>query len=69
MRALIAAAMDRSRTTLLLFLFLLLGGMAAYQVIPKESNPDVTIPMFTKSTCRFFRFYPLACPARCRSVS
>ena len=45
MRALIAAAMDRSRTTLLLFLFLLLGGMAAYQVIPKESNPDVTIPM------------------------
>ncbi|WP_396622781.1 efflux RND transporter permease subunit [Marinobacter sp. W-8] len=45
MRVLIAAAMDRSRTTLLLFLFLLLGGMAAYQVIPKESNPDVTIPM------------------------
>ncbi|WP_029655495.1 efflux RND transporter permease subunit [Marinobacter daepoensis] len=45
MNALIAAAMDRSRTTLLLFLFLLLGGMAAYQVIPKESNPDVTIPM------------------------
>src|SRR5690606_20146276 len=45
MRALIAAAMDRSRTTLLLFLFLLLGGMAAYQAIPKESNPDVTIPL------------------------
>ncbi|MFO8141856.1 MAG: efflux RND transporter permease subunit, partial [Marinobacter sp.] len=45
MRALISAAMDRSRTTLLLFLFLVLGGMAAYQAIPKESNPDVTIPM------------------------
>ena len=45
MRALISAAMDRSRTTMLLFLFLLLGGMAAYQAIPKESNPDVTIPM------------------------
>ena len=45
MRALISAAMDRSRTTLLTFLFLLLGGMAAYQSIPKESNPDVTIPM------------------------
>ena len=45
MRALISAAMDRSRTTLLTFLFLVLGGMAAYQVIPKESNPDVTIPM------------------------
>ncbi|WP_413772292.1 efflux RND transporter permease subunit [Marinobacter sp. P4B1] len=37
--------MDRSRTTLLTFLFLLLGGMAAYQATPKESNPDVTIPM------------------------
>ncbi|KPQ27768.1 MAG: Cation/multidrug efflux pump [Marinobacter excellens HL-55] len=45
MKALISAAMDRSRTTLLLFLFLILGGMAAYQAIPKESNPDVTIPM------------------------
>jgi len=45
MRALISAAMDRSRTTLLMFLFLVLGGTAAYQAIPKESNPDVTIPM------------------------
>jgi len=45
MRALISAAMDRSRTTLLTFLFLVLGGMAAYLAIPKESNPDVTIPM------------------------
>ncbi len=45
MRALISAAMDRSRTTLLTFVFLVLGGMAAYQAIPKESNPDVTIPM------------------------
>ncbi|MBB5321368.1 efflux RND transporter permease subunit [Marinobacter oulmenensis] len=45
MRALIAAAMDRSRTTLLTFAFLILGGLAAYQAIPKESNPDVTIPM------------------------
>ncbi|KXS47491.1 MAG: acriflavin resistance protein, partial [Marinobacter sp. T13-3] len=45
MQALISAAMDRSRTTLLTFLFLILGGVAAYQTIPKESNPDVTIPM------------------------
>ena len=45
MHALISAAMDRSRTTLLTFLFLILGGLAAYQTIPKESNPDVTIPM------------------------
>ncbi|MEP3562065.1 MAG: efflux RND transporter permease subunit [Marinobacter sp.] len=45
MRTLIAAAMDRSRTTLLAFLFLLMGGMIAYQVIPKESSPDIAIPV------------------------
>ncbi|AOY88329.1 MFS transporter [Marinobacter salinus] len=45
MRALIFAAMDRSRTTLLTLLFLILGGIAAFQTIPKEANPDVTIPV------------------------
>ncbi|MFV8571523.1 efflux RND transporter permease subunit [Marinobacter sp. SBS5] len=45
MRALITAAMDRSRTTLLAFLFLLIGGMVSYQVIPKESSPDIAIPV------------------------
>lgn len=45
MRALIQAAVYRSRATLLFFILLLLGGMGAYQVIPKEANPDVTIPM------------------------
>ncbi|WP_281245931.1 efflux RND transporter permease subunit [Oceanisphaera psychrotolerans] len=45
MRALIAAAVYRSRATLMAFLFLLLGGVGAYQDIPKEANPDVTIPM------------------------
>ncbi|MCK0106783.1 efflux RND transporter permease subunit [Marinobacter sp. S0848L] len=45
MRTLITAAMDRSRTTLLAFLFLLIGGIVAYQVIPKESSPDIAIPM------------------------
>ncbi len=44
MRTLIYAAMDRSRTTLLLLAFLLLGGLAAFNIIPKESNPDITIP-------------------------
>lgn len=44
-RTLIAAAMDRSRTTLLAFVFLLIGGMIAYQVIPKESSPDIAIPI------------------------
>lgn len=45
MRALIFAAMDRSRTTLLALLFLILGGIAAFNTIPKEANPDVTIPI------------------------
>lgn len=45
MRTLILAALDRTRTTLLLLVFLLLAGGAAYQAIPKEANPDVAIPM------------------------
>ncbi|SDM23636.1 multidrug efflux pump [Modicisalibacter muralis] len=45
MRTLIEAALDRTRTTLLLLAFLLIAGSAAYQAIPKESNPDVVIPM------------------------
>ncbi|MDX1552692.1 MAG: efflux RND transporter permease subunit [Marinobacter sp.] len=45
MRTLIFAALDRSRTTLLTLMFLILGGIAAFQAIPKEANPDVTIPM------------------------
>ncbi len=45
MRALIFAAIDRSRTTLLALLFLTLGGIAAFQAIPREANPDITIPM------------------------
>ncbi|WP_439889260.1 efflux RND transporter permease subunit [Pseudomonas sp. MBLB4123] len=45
MHSLIAAALDRSRTSLLLLLFLLGGGLAAYVAIPKEANPDVTIPI------------------------
>ncbi|WP_375055138.1 efflux RND transporter permease subunit [Zobellella sp. DQSA1] len=45
MRAMIQAAVERSRATLMAFIFLLLGGYGAYQAIPKEANPDVTIPM------------------------
>ncbi|MGM0638838.1 MAG: efflux RND transporter permease subunit [Pseudomonadota bacterium] len=45
MRTLIEAALDRSRTTLLLLTALLLAGLAAWQAIPKEANPDVTIPI------------------------
>jgi len=44
MEMLIRAAMNRSRATLLLLLILLAGGLAAWLTIPKEANPDVTIP-------------------------
>ncbi len=45
MRTLIEAALDRSRTTLLLLAALLLAGLSAWQAIPKEANPDITIPI------------------------
>ncbi len=45
MRALIAAAIDRSRASIMLLLFLFIAGISAYLVIPKEANPDVAIPM------------------------
>ena len=45
MHSLIAAALDRSRTSLLVLTFLIIGGLGAYMVIPKESNPDVSIPI------------------------
>lgn len=45
MQAIIRAALNRTRTTLLLLAFLMISGSAAYQAIPKEANPDVAIPM------------------------
>ncbi len=45
MNALIDAAFDRHRTVLLLLIFLILSGIYAYASIPKESEPDVPIPV------------------------
>ncbi len=45
MRTLIEAALNRSRTTLLLLVSLLLAGLAAWQAVPKEANPDIAIPI------------------------
>ena len=45
MRQLINAALTHTRTSLLLLVSLLLAGITTWQVIPKEANPDVTIPM------------------------
>lgn len=45
MSSVIHAAIDRSRAVITLLVFLFIGGLAAYQAIPKEANPDVAIPM------------------------
>ncbi len=45
MHALIDAAFDRNRTVVMLLMFLLASGLVAYITIPKESEPDVPIPV------------------------
>ena len=50
MNALIDAAFARTRVVLLLFAAILLVGGWAYLSIPKESNPEVSLPIFYVST-------------------
>jgi len=45
MHSLIHAAFDRSRTAILVLLFIIISGSVAYTTIPKEADPDVAIPM------------------------
>ena len=45
MRALIDAALSRSRSVTLVLLLILSLGLVAYQTIPKEAEPDVNIPV------------------------
>ncbi|MCB1884198.1 MAG: efflux RND transporter permease subunit [Geminicoccaceae bacterium] len=45
MNTIIAAAFEKSRTTLLTLLLLVLAGLFAYVSIPKEADPDVQFPM------------------------
>ncbi len=42
---LIESAISRSRTVILSLLVLLVGGMVAYNTIPKEAEPDIEIPI------------------------
>lgn len=44
MKTIIAASLSRKRALLMLLVFLLVAGMAAYINIPKESDPDIPIP-------------------------
>ncbi len=46
MNALINAAFDRSRTVLIAFGVILIVGGLSYLAIPKESSPDIPIPIF-----------------------
>ncbi|MBD0787494.1 efflux RND transporter permease subunit [Vibrio sp. Y2-5] len=45
MFALIDAALSRTRTMLVLLIFILVAGALTYVTIPKESSPDITIPI------------------------
>ena len=45
MAPVIDAALGRSRTVLSLLIFLLIAGSFAYKTIPKESSPDIDIPI------------------------
>ena len=45
MKAIIDAAVERSRTVLLALALLLVAGSVAYVTIPKEADPDVAIPI------------------------
>ncbi|MDP6403855.1 MAG: efflux RND transporter permease subunit, partial [Alphaproteobacteria bacterium] len=45
MNTIITAALDRSRTVLLTLVLILISGIVAYINIPKESDPDIDIPI------------------------
>ncbi|WP_162047128.1 efflux RND transporter permease subunit [Vibrio taketomensis] len=45
MFTLIDAALSRTRTMLVLLVFILISGVITYVTIPKESSPDITIPI------------------------
>ena len=45
MKTLIATALNRSRTVLMILVLILVSGMVTYFTIPRESNPDITIPV------------------------
>ena len=45
MNNIIYGALSHSRTVLMIFVLLLVSGVVTYSNIPKESNPDVPIPV------------------------
>ena len=49
MFAIIDAVLSRTRTMITLLILILIAGAIMYQVVPKEANPDVTIPVIYTS--------------------
>jgi multidrug efflux pump len=45
MRRIVDYAIDHSRLTIALLIFLILAGALSYSTIPKEANPDITVPI------------------------
>ncbi|MBT8146015.1 MAG: efflux RND transporter permease subunit, partial [Gammaproteobacteria bacterium] len=45
----IDAAVSRARTTISVFVVIMLAGLAAYRSIPVELNPDVTVPIIVST--------------------
>ncbi len=43
------AAVSRARTTISVFVVIILAGVAAYRAIPVELNPDVTVPIIVST--------------------
>ena len=50
MHSIIDAALGRTRTVLSLLVFILIAGVYSYVNIPKESSPDINIPILYIST-------------------
>ncbi len=46
MKNALGAILRRPRTVLTLMLFMIVGGVMSYITIPKESNPDIDVPVF-----------------------
>lgn len=44
MGSIINAALNRTRTVFLLFLLVIVAGTVAFQTIPREAEPDITVP-------------------------
>jgi len=45
MVSMLGAAVARARATVIILLMLIVGGLSAFLTIPKESNPDIAIPL------------------------